>query len=651
MIKRFKLSTQLHTSFGIVLLLLAIISTVSYLSVTHIHHSFVKYRELAKDTNLAGRVQANMLMARLAVADFGNTQSDAAIEQYQARKQKMIAFLKQAHQEIQQPERAKLIKEISANIGDYDAAFTQVVKLYENRNIIVKQQLDPSGLAMRKALSAIITSAYEDKDTEASFYASRLQEHLLLARLYVTKFLVTNSQQDAKRALDELLTQMPNFLTKLDNSLENPNRRQLLKQVQQNYTSYHQAFAQVRDVITQRNQYINGTLNATGPRVAQDIEKVKLSVKNDQDTLGPQVQETTEQATWIILGTALFALFSGVAIALIMPRVIRQPIGGEPRAIAQITRQVADGDLSQQLPQSADDSGIYRAMCEMNTNLRGVITTLVNTNNSLVMSAEQSADIASANVETVSYQKQTTEQIVVAVEEMSHSVSEVAELAKRSESKSVEGMTSTTQGREVLKQALASVNSLADSMQSSMISIKNLEAKNKDIVSVLEVIGTISEQTNLLALNAAIEAARAGEAGRGFAVVADEVRTLASKTKESTAEIQKIIDSLQEGTQEVVNVMENNASLATDTLEKSAQTDQALEVIYQAINEISEMNSSVATAVAQQSVTASEVTKNMTDIGETIEKTMTAASDAHLASEDVKQLASQIGDVAAKFKV
>ncbi|REL27622.1 hypothetical protein DXX93_14365 [Thalassotalea euphylliae] len=252
---------------------------------------------------------------------------------------------------------------------------------------------------------------------------------------------------------------------------------------------------------------------------------------------------------------------------------------------------------------------------------------------------------------TVGQQKQTTEQIVVAVEELSHSVNEVAELAKRSETKSVEGMESTTYGRDVLKQALASVHSLADSIHSSMASIKNLEAKNADIASVVEVIGSISEQTNLLALNAAIEAARAGEAGRGFSVVADEVRTLASRTKESTAEIQQIIDSLQQGTNEVVAVMENSASLATDTLDKSAQTDQALDVIYQAINEISEMNSSVATAVAQQSVTASEVTQNMSEIGSTIEQTMIAANDAHEASEDVKHLASQIGAVAAKFKI
>ncbi|REL27621.1 hypothetical protein DXX93_14360 [Thalassotalea euphylliae] len=247
---------------------------------------------------------------------------------------------------------------------------------------------------MRQAVSDIIVSAYQDKDTQASFYASQLQEHLLLARLYVIKFLVTNSSKDASRANDELANQMPIYLNKLDENLQNPARRALFDKIKLHYTAYHQAFSSVKQVITERNQHIEGTLNTVGPRVAADIEKVKLSVKQDQDTLGPLVQAVTEQAVMIIVVIAVIAVVIGIGVALLMPQVIRKPIGGEPSAIAQITRQVADGDLSQQLVKSENDSGIYQAVYEMNTSLRGVIGTLVDTNSSLVMSAEQSASIA-----------------------------------------------------------------------------------------------------------------------------------------------------------------------------------------------------------------------------------------------------------------
>ncbi|MCG7586935.1 methyl-accepting chemotaxis protein [Photobacterium sp. OFAV2-7] len=651
MLNRLNLNAQLYTSFGVIFLLLAVISTTSFIGFNRVHSDLVEYRGLARDTNLAGRVQANMLMMRLAVLNYINTQSDDSIVQYENRKMKMKDFLQEAKAEIQQPDRAALVDSIVTEVNGYEDGFEQVVELFKERNALVTKRLDPNGLAMRKALSDIIISAYEDNDTEASFFAAQLQEHLLLARLYVTKYLVTNNIDDAERAKDELLKEMPTYLEKLDYNLQNQERRSLLATVIDRHSQYVKAFDSIEQIITRRNDYINNTLNTIGPRVAKDIEEVKLSVKHDQDTLGPKVQRDAENGLTIVILTSMATLFIGAMISIFMPKIIKRPIGGEPKEIADITQSVASGDLSLRLIVTDKDSGIYKAVCEMSTKLRGLIGILVDTNTSLIRSAKQSANIASENVSTIAYQKETTDQIVVAVEEMSHSINEVADLAKRSEDKSREGMECATQGRDVLKLSLDSVSSLAESMQSSMVAIKNLEEKNADIVSVLDVIGSISEQTNLLALNAAIEAARAGEAGRGFAVVADEVRTLASRTQESTAEIQKIIDSLQKGTQEVVTVMESSACLATVSLEKSGQTDRALEVIYAAINEISEMNTLVAAAVSQQSVAANEVTNNMTEIRGTIEKTMESANEAHKASKYVEQMAAQIGDVTSRFKV
>ncbi|WP_375749167.1 methyl-accepting chemotaxis protein [Vibrio sp. HN007] len=651
MLSRLKLNTQLYISFGVILALLTVIALTSLVGFNRINDGFVEYRGLARDTNLAGRVQANMLSMRLAVLNYVNTQSDTSVQQFEERKSKMYEFLQEAEREIQKPERARLVKKIVSEVDGYEQGFDQVVDLFGERNQIVKDSLDPNGLAMRQALSDIIVSAYTDDDTEASFLAAQLQERLLLGRLFVTKYLVTNSLDDANRAREELAERMPPLLDRLNGSLQNQSRRDQLAKVIDSHGKYIEAFNSVEAVINKRNDLIENTLNTIGPIVANDIEEVKLSVKSDQDALGPKVQSDTEDGLTVIIATSVIAFIIGALVSFMMPRIIKKPIGGEPNDIAEITHNVAEGNLSQNLVVTDKDSGIYKAICEMNERLRSVIGTLVNNNRSLTDSAKRSSDIASENVNIVAHQKQTTDQVVVAVEEMSHSINEVADLAKRSEEKSREGMEHATEGRDVLNQALQSVNSLAESLQSSMTSIKHLESKNADIVSALGVIGAISEQTNLLALNAAIEAARAGEAGRGFAVVADEVRTLASKTQESTAEIQKIIDSLQAGTQEVVNVMESSTQLAADTVERSSQTDGALEIIYQTINEMSEMNTLVATAVSQQSVAASEVTQNMTEIRNTIESTMNAATEAHNASEEVMQVAGQIGELTSRFKV
>ena len=292
MFSRLKLSTQLYTSFGLVLLLLAVISATSLVGFNRIHDRFNEYRGLARETNLAGRVQANMLMMRLAVLNFINTQSDASVTQYQERKRQMKDFLQEAEKEIQTPDRATLIKRIVSEMDDYEYGFEQVVNQFGKRNQLVKQKLDPNGLAMRQALSDIILSAYKDNDTEASFLAAQLQEHLLLARLYVTKYLVTNNLEDADRAKEELSNQMPVFLKELDDSLQNQTRRSLLAKVIDSHKKYLEAFESVKSVIVKRNDLINNSLNTIGPIVASNIEKVKLSVKDEQDTLGPKADES-----------------------------------------------------------------------------------------------------------------------------------------------------------------------------------------------------------------------------------------------------------------------------------------------------------------------------------------------------------------------
>lgn len=651
MFSRLRLGTQLYSSYGFLLALLTVISLTAWVGFTSIQSGFVDYRRQAINTNLASQVQANMLMMRLSVIDFINTHSDASVVKYEESRDKTMTLLNEAKQAFQDQGRATLIQDTAAEIESYDQGFMKVVAAYKEVDRIISEDLDPNGMAMKDKLSEIVASAFNDADVEATFVASRLEERLMQARLSVMKYLLAKSSNEADKAQLALSQEVPGLLNKLEENLQNTSRKTLLEQVRTSYVNYVTAFNKIQSVLIQQDNVIENTLYKIGPKVALEIEQVKLSVKKDQDYLGPKLQSDAHRALIVIGVTSVIAVLLGILISIFMPKIIRRPIGGEPNDIAEITRVVASGDLSQSLIMTDRDTGIYKAICEMNTQLNTVIRTLADANISLTNSADQSANIASENVNIVSYQKDATAQIVVAVEEMTQSITEVADLAKRSEEKSRDGMKYAVEGQDVLHHALSSVNTLAESIQGSMVAIKSLEEKNSEIISVLEVIGAISEQTNLLALNAAIEAARAGEAGRGFAVVADEVRTLASRTQESTEEIQKIINSLQDSTREVVSVMHTSSKLATDTLEKSGQTDQALDIIYQSINEISEMNSLVATTVTQQSVAATEISQNMIEIQTAIDKTMATTNDAHGASEDVKNIAGQIKAIASKFKV
>ena len=651
MLNNFKLNTQLQLAFGLMIALLIITSTISYTGLSKTYNGFVEYRGLAKDTNLAGRVQANMLMMRLSVLGYINTHSEDKITEYNERVEKMKTFLQQAEVEIKNPKRAELVGKVINEVGTYEDGFSSVVNLYQQRNEVVSKRLDPAGLAMRKATTDIINSAYTDGDHDAAFYAYQVQEHLLLGRLFVTKYLVTNSVGDAERAIDELSNKMGLALKELDQQIQTPSRRILFAKVSESYQQYIQAFKSARSIIEERNHLINNTLNSLGPVIADHIEDVKLSVKDDQDQLGPKVQSNAENTNSSVAIISIIAIFIGVICSIIMGRVIRKPIGGEPSAIAAIANEISKGDFSQNWALEDKDSGIYRSVIEMSRELQQLIRSILTTSSSLSESAHDSSTIASQNAQRVRDQKLMTDQVVVAVEEMSASIQEIVHNASESAKKSELGLEEANNGRVSVQETLNSITDLANDLSEAMYVITDLEKQSNHIGSVIEVIQGISEQTNLLALNAAIEAARAGEQGRGFAVVADEVRTLAQRTQQSTTEIQTIIQNLQLGATKTVEVMKKSTQQAKDTVERSATIDVALSSIQALINDIAAMNSQVATAVDQQSKVTDEMTVNITSISDQLDETTKAMTNAQLVSEKVNGLSNELGAMASNFKV
>lgn len=651
MFKNMKLNMQLNFGFGLILVLLLITSVIAYQGLSKTYSGFVEYRGLAKDTNLAGRVQANMLTMRLSVLSFLNTRSESSIEQFGQRRDKMETFLAEAKVEIQNPKRAQLVTEVTAEVDVYKKGFSDVVDLFADRNKVVANDLDPAGLAMREETTEIINSAYNDGDADAAYYASRVQENLLLGRLYVTKYLVTNAESDSTRALNELTVNMVKSLNDLDGQIENPHRRELLAKVRQQHQQYISAFKDVVDIIKSRNDVINNTLNKVGPSVANKIEQVKLSVKKDQDTLGPQVQESASNTQNMVGIISALSLMVGISIAIFMAKIIRRPIGGEPAEIAKITNEIAEGNLGQNLKVTDTDTGIYRSVAEMSGRLRELICSMMDTSSALINSANHSTEIAEKNSGIVLEQKEMTDMVVVAIEEMSNSIQEVVKHASDSAEKSEVGLQEASKGREAVEVTVASVNELAGNLSDSMLVIADLEKQSNEIGSVIEVIQSISEQTNLLALNAAIEAARAGDQGRGFAVVADEVRTLAQRTQDSTAEIHNIINNLQTGTAKTVAVMQQSTLKANETVEQSEATNTALLAIDSIISEISSMNLQVATAVQEQSNVAAEITNNMSAIKDKLDETTETAHQAQSASAEVNEMANQLNNMASKFSV
>ena len=317
----------------------------------------------------------------------------------------------------------------------------------------------------------------------------------------------------------------------------------------------------------------------------------------------------------IILAVILILLSLSIVYVLVM-KLMYTPIGGEPKEIESLVKRVANGDLALQVPVTGKETGIYAATILMINNLKSIIGNINQATEQLKESSE-SVTVAATKTNSSSEQQMIQlENTSTAMNEMTMTVEEVARNALQASTAAKEANEFSDLGMKVVQEMNTNITTLVSGINNVMTVTDKLEQETQGIGSILEVIDAISEQTNLLALNAAIEAARAGEHGRGFAVVADEVRNLANRTKESTNEIQDVITNLQNEAKHSVELMNNNMKDAEATAEKSNSASEALQSIRDSVSIIEDMNAQIATAAQEQTHVASEINVSIVEVND-----------------------------------
>jgi methyl-accepting chemotaxis protein len=338
-------------------------------------------------------------------------------------------------------------------------------------------------------------------------------------------------------------------------------------------------------------------------------------------------------------------------ISTLIARSISSPINATTKAMNDIS--AGEGDLTQRLHSEGNDE-VASMVLAFNTFIEKIQTTIADVNNAhtaLAQATHQLDDFAKSGKQHMEQQNQETYQVATAVTEMSSTVQEIARSAEQA-ADSVKGANDQAlEGLEIMAKTSNGITDLAHEVKCAAEVIDQLQAESQSIGSVLDVIRGIAEQTNLLALNAAIEAARAGEQGRGFAVVADEVRTLASRTQKSTEEINEMIAHLQKGTAQAVSTMNNGSRKASDTVELADTSAHALKKIVNSISTISEMNIQIATAAEEQSCVAQEIDRSIVRISKLSEESSDNSNQVSAATSDLKNLGAELNRIINKFKV
>ncbi|NMX62049.1 methyl-accepting chemotaxis protein [Pseudomonas sp. WS 5059] len=346
----------------------------------------------------------------------------------------------------------------------------------------------------------------------------------------------------------------------------------------------------------------------------------------------------------LVLATALTVLF-----AWLLTRSITLPIAQALDA----AENIAEGNLTQPIKVDGDDEAgrLLRAMNKMQEKLRDTLQRISGSATQLASAAEELNAVTDESARGLTQQNNEIEQAATAVNEMTSAVEEVARNAVSTSEASKNATTSAGDGRDLVQETVSAIERMSGDVQGTATLIGALAEESRDIGKVLDVIRGLADQTNLLALNAAIEAARAGEAGRGFAVVADEVRALAHRTQQSTSEIERMIGSIQAGTEQAVDSMRNSTERAESTLNIAKGAGMSLDTINSAIIEINERNLVIASAAEEQAQVAREVDRNLVNIRDLSVQSATGASQTSAASGELSRLAVDLNGMVGRFRL
>ena len=381
----------------------------------------------------------------------------------------------------------------------------------------------------------------------------------------------------------------------------------------------------------------------------ESFRTLSQQVQKLMDTNQQETRDAISQSSQILVSVAAVVLALAIVAALWLTRSITSPLNQLRQAIEGIER---DSDLRRRVNLASQDElgATGAAVDKMLDKFHRIIKQVINATEEVNSATKSVESITSDTTSGVRRQQSEIEQVATAMNQMSATVQQVAQHAIGAADAAGSADKETQQGRRVVETTMDSINELAGEVERATTVINTLGEDSQNIGKVLDVIRGIAEQTNLLALNAAIEAARAGEQGRGFAVVADEVRTLASRTQNSTKEIQEMISRLQQGSGEAVAVMEIGRTRARSSVERAGEAGQSLQLISDAVTAISDMNTQIASAADQQSSVAEDINRKVVNINSIAEKSVDAIEQVTVATRQLSQLSSELQSMVQQFR-
>ncbi|MCQ4269590.1 methyl-accepting chemotaxis protein [Pseudomonas kuykendallii] len=628
---------KLGLGFGVVLILTVILASAGWNSL----ESVIQRSNAMSQINRLGDALTALRIARLQyMLANGDEKAAAAVQRA------LDTYLRdhdKIHELFISPESTRLLEQQSAVIADYQRSLNLMREAYKATQ---QARLTMGDNALRindaiKTINAQVLQLPSDDESRFSQFRSITQtrEDWQMVRYQVRGYTgnpTADTERTAMTQLDD--TQRAFAAFKAVFGADHP---QLVTQIDSALSAY-------RDALLAFVKANADLVDVRGKLTEQAEEIVSYDERLTQLQVDRRDAESA-QARGVQIVAALLAVLFGVLAAWIITRQITRPLRDTLAAVERI----AAGDLAQSLVvERRDELGVLQqGIQRMGATLRELIGGIRDGVTQIASAAEELSAVTEQTAAGVNTQKIETDQVATAMHEMSATVQEVARNAEQASLAASQADGEAREGDRVVIEAIAQIERLAQEVVRSSDAMGVLQTESDKIGSVVDVIKAVAEQTNLLALNAAIEAARAGEAGRGFAVVADEVRALAKRTQHSTEEIEVLVAGLQQGTQQVATIMQGSRAVTDTSVELSRKAGSALENITGTVSNIQSMNQQIAAAAEQQSAVAEEISRSVVNVRDISEQTATAGEEIAKSSVELARLGGQLQAMVGHFRV
>ncbi len=612
-------------------------------------------RDLAPDTAIGTDSITSVYRMRLRVFDYYSTGHDEPLTHFDELESEFRNVLAKAQEDIQAPERAKLVDRIEEATNNYIDSFrNELVPAKRQVLTLIEEKLDVHGPNATKALRLALNGvANREPESDLRAGLEQLLNDALIMRMTTERYLA-NGDEDSRKALGWAIEDLSDALELID-AENGPEFVQVyLNTVVKELEQYRSGVKELLEKQSLLIEVKTQKLDVLGSEIASMARELESSIFASLDEEATKASRETDFGLKFTLTAFAVSAVLGLIVAILMSRIMGSSVKRAKKEILNYLNDIAanNGDLSTRLtPGRPDEVGDFiDAVNTFLETLEETISQIVSSSRRLTGESESLSGITERTTANSEQQRDQITQVSAAMQEMVSTSEEIASNTSDTDESARTAASLADSGQETVGTAIRAVTNLAKQVEEGSRRIQQLENESAEIGNVLAVIHSIAEQTNLLALNAAIEAARAGEAGRGFAVVADEVRGLAKRVQESTIDIERIVSQLQSGAAGAVVDMSKAKQMAGEASEEASKSGEALTDIMSAVNRIVEMTTQIASATEQQRATAAEMTQNVEISSGAIEELAGDISQVNRSSRSLADMAEDLNTLVKRFR-